>query len=201
MTNSTTLSPLLVMLLTLLIFNSPMAGCAANTDPSPPQPKDEPYEAVNRFCTSNRSPEDTEFCIRALKSDPRSASAEDTMMLLKISFDLAVVNANQTLDHFLTTLTSMDNDATQEPLVAVLTDCANAYYGCLGTLNNLSETTFEDPMQANSAGYDILLARDALNSCSDSFMKNQINDPSILDRHRIANAYVQLCADIGMKCC
>lgn len=197
-TNNTALSALLAMLLALLVFNFPTAATAAKDDPrggggSPaPQPRDdEPYKAVNGFCRQRTSRREREFCIRALKSDPRSASAKDIIGLLKISVDLAVVKANKTLE-FLRALSI--NKATHKPLIAVLKKCSTAYDWCLKELTIIPRELQDDTALAS---YDALMASDALKSCKESLNKHKIVNYSILYRHRIATAYVRLCVDIA----
>lgn len=200
-TNNTALSALLAMLLALLVVNLPTAATAAKDDPrgggggggSPaPQPKDEePYKAVNGFCRQRTSRREREFCIRALKSDPRSASANDIIGLLKISVDIAVVKANKTLE-FLRALSM--NKATHKPLIAVLKKCSTAYDWCLKELKIIPRELQDDTALAS---YDALMASDALKSCKESLNKHKIVNYSILYRHRIATAYVRLCVDIA----
>ncbi|CAI9087378.1 OLC1v1021435C1 [Oldenlandia corymbosa var. corymbosa] len=199
--NSTTVYALLFVL--FISLNSPTSFAVAKEDapvlmeaePPAAAADHEPYHAVNGFCAQRPNRKDREFCLRALKTDPRSAAARDLLSLLQISVDLAVKKTNEAHQFLITLSKKKNNSATEnQSLKAVLKDCSFAYSWCLKELEMIPRELLDD---AALASYDALMASDALQSCNESLKKSNIANHSISRMHRDVAHYVLLCVDIA----
>ncbi|KAL3522283.1 hypothetical protein ACH5RR_015117 [Cinchona calisaya] len=194
MVSKTSLLLCVAIFMTLFISSSPTTY-AENADSSgveatKPAPRPtEPYKYVDEFCKKSRT---RGFCKRVLKSDPWSASANNSVDLLFISGDLAVSYANKTKEYMAYLLKS---NATKPELISILKHCISKYDRGISELLTMPKELVYDPALPS---YDALLGSDALKDCGNALKSGEMVDKSILSIHKTATAYVWLCVDIAM---
>lgn len=189
--SSPTLVTLFVALSLSLFLHSPSSTEAA--DPYAPTPliKSTAFgpsksKLVEHVCSRTTL---HEFCMKALESDPRTASAPNLLALAKIALGLAKKNATSVCNYIDGMLRRKD---TKPNLRAALEKCVPWYEAVRGSFaSSLGE--LEDPVAAN---YDALVAGDYINSCKMELSSRGVSDPSISAKNEVMFRFVVIASTV-----
>ncbi|KAB1201074.1 Cell wall / vacuolar inhibitor of fructosidase 2 [Morella rubra] len=177
---------LVAISLSLLVYSPPTAAAQYAPFPSPMEEtasEDAPPKLVEEVC--NRSGV-SEFCVEALESDPRTASAPDLLSIAKIALDLAKTNATSTRNYIDGML---KRDDTKPALRPALEKCASSYELVFASFSSAHDELEEDPMTAN---YDALIAGDYISSCDEELSSGGVSVPSISAKNQVMMYFVRI---------
>lgn len=149
------------------------------------------YEAVTGFCNQRKTSADRAFCMKVLKSRPQSASAKDNPTLLKISLDLTIGHATNTIDYM---LNLSNNNSTNSDLKRVLKACISAYDKAINYFQGIAQELEDDPPMA---AWDARIGATELNCCGHALKSLKTPFQPISSRHKVTLDYSRLSKEIA----
>ena len=164
---------------------SPTETAAAPYAPSPSPIAHSSPELVQFICNLTSV---YEFCMEALGSDPRTASAPDIRSMAKIALDLAVTNATNVRNYIGCMLNR--KDLKPAALKSALEKCGSWYESVFYSFRSaLVEVGEDDAMTAN---YDALVAGDFIHDCEWELSSRGVSDPSISAKGQVMMHFVRI---------
>ncbi|PON96235.1 Pectinesterase inhibitor domain containing protein [Trema orientale] len=145
-----------------------------------------PQQVVENICKETIS---YARCIEALGSDPRTKLAENLKALAKISLDLAINNAKDSLA-FIKNLLKKKNVRSRSNTGLALIQCSASYQGAIASFKSARTELHEDAMTAN---YDVKTVVDNADSCDNEMVSRNVRIPLI----SLRNDQLRLYSSIG----
>ncbi|XP_057970446.1 cell wall / vacuolar inhibitor of fructosidase 2-like [Malania oleifera] len=144
-----------------------------------------PSELVRSACNSTNN---YTFCVGALESDHRTASASRLGPLSIIALDLAMSNATKTQRY----MANLASRSKAKPNVReALEACVENYRGVIGSFRSAAgEVKVKEYMMAN---YDSAVAGDGASLCDKKLAARGVRNPSLLER----NLHIHYFSNIG----
>lgn len=171
--------------LSLFLYSPSPTEAATPYAPSPSPTAHSTPELVEHVCSQT---DVYEFCMKALRSDRRTASAPDLLAIAKIALDLAAANATN-VRKYIEGMVKRRNMIKPAALKAALEKCVSWYDAVFYSFRSSLAEVEIDAMTAN---YDAMVAGDYVLSCEKEVSSRGVSVPSISAKSEVMMHFVKI---------